>query len=320
MSGAAHDGVVTDNASTTRPEPVDIGVDIGGTGTRFVALGVDGRVRARRSVATPPAPLSAHDAGMFFRDAIRELLGSALTLSAVGIGVSGPVLAGGRIENPHTLPAFSGLRLAEVVADALGVPVAVQSDAVAAAIAEASVGAGAGAGALLHVTIGTGIGAAFIRGGVALLGADGIAPEAGHLDLADPSAPACYCGRAHCWEQAASRRALQRRAGVTDLAGLDSLAAATGEPGADGDRARTIFDDYGRALGLGLRNLVQVLRPDRIVLGGGGARWFASYRAALFDTLREVDVHGLGLDVRASTLDDDGGAIGAALLAGAQRG
>ncbi|PZE75030.1 hypothetical protein DEI82_09085 [Curtobacterium sp. MCBD17_019] len=299
------------------PASVRVGIDIGGTGTRFAAIDAEGVVVARHTVRTPVA-VDAGAATAFLADGIAVVTAGAggqvgpATISGVGIGASGPVDADGIVRNPHTLPGFSDIALAPLVTAASGAPCVVESDAVAAAVAEATVGAGRGAADLLHVTIGTGIGVAVVRHGSPVLGADGFQPEAGHLDVPDEEPAPCYCGRTRCWEQTASRWALQRLAGVEDVGGLDRLAAAAldGVP-----TAQAVFDRYGQRVGLGLRTLVTVLRPTRVVIGGGGARFLDAYRDATVRTVRAVALHGLDLDLRATALDDDGGAVGAALLA-----
>lgn len=295
---------------------VRVGIDIGGTGTRFAAVDASGAVVARHATRTPDAIDEATAAAFLAAgvELVAERAGAAglaAAVTGVGIGASGPVDADGIVRNPHTLPAFSDIPLAALLTSATGVACVVEGDAVAAAVAEAAVGAGRGAADLLHVTLGTGIGVGIVRDGRPLLGGDGLPAEAGHIDVPGGPAP-CYCGREQCWEQTASRGALQRLARVDDVAGLDRLAdrARHGEP-----VARDLFDRYGTGVGSGLRTLVTVLRPTRIVIGGGGARFLDVFREAALRTIGAVDQHGLAVDLRATALDDDGGAVGAALLA-----
>jgi glucokinase len=230
-------------------------------------------------------------------------------VDGIGIGASGPVDAEGVIRNRATLVAYSGLDLVGALRARFDVPVVIDNDAVTAAYAETQLGAGQGARAVLMVTLGTGIGVAMLTDGVPMRTGSGAHPEAGHLSV--PGDAACYCGRASCWEQHASRSALQARAATLGL-DLDTAAAWA----LDGDPdAVALFAAYGTAIGVGLADLLTLLGPDRVVLGGGGARFFDLYRPALEAALAQVVDCYPPTPVVAATLGDLAGAIGAALWA-----
>jgi glucokinase len=129
-------GVPTSDAGT----PVVIGIDLGGTGSRFTAVEpTSGDVLARRTAPTPHTrgPDAVH---AFLREHIGAV-GRGLRPVAVGIGASGPVDRHGIIRNPDTLPAFTGLPIAAMVAAIVPGPVVIDNDAVCAALAERSTGA-----------------------------------------------------------------------------------------------------------------------------------------------------------------------------------
>ncbi len=294
-----------------------VGIDLGGTGTRFARMDPEGTVLDRFVVATPHTG-GAEEALTFFRNAFERLADGRLAardqsaLRAIGIGASGPIDSSGVIRNPDTLPAFSNFDLTPLLRDAFGVPSVIENDAVVAALAEDSRGAARGSANLLHVTLGTGIGVAMIVDGSPVRGADGIHPEAGHLTVRG-DAP-CYCGRAACWEQVASRRALQRAAervtGRTAVEAIDSLAAAAHTPD-----ARRVFQHYGARLGEGLATLIELYRPSLVVLGGSAARMLPHFGSALDASLAETAGRMLDFRVAPTELDDFGGAIGAGLTA-----
>jgi glucokinase len=185
---------------------VTVGVDLGGTGTRVVTLGANGDMTRYLTLPTPGGePGAAVDTLV---GAVRDI-SDGMQVTAVGIGASGPVTPDGVIRNSDTLPAFSDLDLCGAVSQRWGYGCVIDNDAAAAAIGESAYGAGRGSAALLVVTLGTGIGVAVVRRGQLLRAGDGSHPEAGHIAVGDaPSA--CYCGLADCWEQAASRTALER--------------------------------------------------------------------------------------------------------------
>lgn len=288
----------------TRSGPLDIGVDLGGTGTRLVALRADGSVFAQVSTRTDAcaAPEQAVD---HLIDTVTDLA-AGLPIRSLGIGASGPVDADGVIRNPATLPAYSGVPITDLISGRLAVPCAIDNDAVTAALGELHHGAGLGSSALLVITLGTGIGVAMLRAGVAYRAADGSHPEAGHLAVTGPPAP-CYCGLYTCWEQLASRTALERLV-AGDLAAA-AVRARHGDPA-----QRALFDDYGHRIGFGLGSLLTLFRPDTVVLGGGGARYLDLFADAVQHSVRRAPEFASPLVLKAAALGDQSGAIGAAVL------
>jgi glucokinase len=295
---------------------VSVGVDLGGTATRFVLLHGDNRIR-RQFIASTPADATKASAVRFLVDSIRDLTQNEL-VNSIGIGASGPIDRGGVIKNLETLPAFSDIDIVSELESEFRVRPTMDNDAVTAAIGEYLLGAGRSAQDLLLVTLGTGVGVCLLQRGKPFRGSDGQHPEASHLSLTGPGAP-CYCGRSRCWEQTASRRALQDAASSL----LDDPTASSD----DIDRVQTralagdpdslrIFTDFGSALAEGLADLIAVYQPDRVVIGGSGSSYLPGYGPALRDSLERLQ----GMDVTivvAAELGEYGGAIGAALAGAA---
>jgi glucokinase len=285
--------------------PVTVGVDLGGTGTRIVVLDADGT--ARRETSRPTAAgISPTRAAAELADSIAAAA-AGFELRAVGIGASGPVDRLGVIRNPDTLAAYSDIPITDIISDRLGIGCVIDNDAVTAAIGEHNNGAGRGSDTLLVVTLGTGIGVALLCHGHAARTADGSHPEAGHLAVNGPSAP-CYCGLPTCWEQLASRTALDR---LTDNRSTElAIKARTGDPD-----AAAVFDVYGRRVGTGLGTLLTLVKPDRVVIGGGAARYLDLAETGIRRSLRRAPGFTAVLELRAAELGDLAGAIGAAILA-----
>jgi glucokinase len=283
---------------------VTIGIDLGGTGTRVVALDANGAVAGQLTLPTPAGETGA--AMDMLVGAVRNV-GAGMQVTAVGIGASGPVTMDGVIRNPATLPSFSDLDLCGRVSQRLGYRCVIDNDAAAAAVGEFTYGAGRGSAALLVVTLGTGIGVAVVFAGRLFRAGDGSHPEAGHIAVGDAPSP-CYCGLAHCWEQAASRTALERllAGDVADAADLarsgDTLAAAA-------------FERYGVQVAAGLSTLLTIFRPDRVVIGGSAAQYLDLFSAALTRGLERAPGYCRTPPVVAADLGDLAGAIGAAVLA-----
>lgn len=286
---------------------VTVGIDLGGTGTRLVALDLAGSVLARRSLPTRRQP--AGHAGQLVAGLAaqaREMAADAV-LTAVGIGASGPVDARGIIRNDDTLPAFSHLPLTELISAQAGVPCVIDNDAVTAAIGENAYGAGQRSARLLAITLGTGVGVALLIGGTPYRGADGTHPEAGHIPVPGPPAP-CYCGLSTCWEQLASRTALDAA-----TSGATAQVAALAEAG--DQHSRRVFDSYGEHVGAGLAALTTILRPARVVLGGSAARYLPLLRPGLDRAGTRAPPFSWTPPVVAAELGQYSGAIGAAVLA-----
>jgi glucokinase len=274
------------------------------------------------------------------RDAIADLireLAAAHPVVAVGIGAAGWIDTTRDTIGfaPHLAWRDEPLRdrVATALAGAVDVPVRVENDANAAAWAECRFGAGRGAtGPVVLVAVGTGIGGGIVLGGDLLRGAHGYAGEPGH-QVAVPDGHPCRCGRRGCLEQYASGPALVRyvRAGAAEqpaaaarlreLAG--DLAWLTGPrvtaAARAGDKlARAAFDQAGRWLGVGLADLVQLLDPELLVVGGG----VAEAEELLLAPAREAYRRALGergglpvAEIHAARLGPLAGLVGAADLA-----
>ena len=285
------------------PTGVTVGVDLGGTGTRIVALDRDGVVRYQVS---HPTPISSAGAVSGLVSSIAAAA-AGQDLRGVGIGASGPVDPLGIIRNTETLPAFSDIQITPVISECLSVPCVIDNDAAAAAVGEYACGAGRGSTGLLVVTLGTGVGVAALAGGRPFRGADGGHPETGHIPIGGASAP-CYCGLPSCWEQLASRTALD------DLTGNETEALAAKARGGDVAVTR-VFDTYGEHVGTGLVTLLVVFRPDRVVIAGGAARFIDLFSHGLQHSLDHGPKYTPKPAVVPAELGNLSGAVGAAVMA-----
>jgi glucokinase len=292
------------------------GIDLGGTGSRFIVYGQDG-VIASTAVAT--AALGAGDLEQRLArlvDTLRSLVPAGRALLAVGIGASGPVdRATGVIHNYETLPMFSGCPLVAALQKRLPVDVIIDNDAVTAAIAEQRLGGGRDARHMLMVTLGTGIGAAFVVDGAAFRGPCGEHPEAGHIPIII-GAGQCYCGAEGCWEQVASRSALQAMLrpflppDTDDRDILSTAAAVGGDP-----LIQEVFAHYGQLVGRGLSVLHSLYRPEVTILGGSAADYLPMFMEGMQEAMKRHAEFAVETAIRKTALGDNAGAIGAALIA-----
>ncbi len=311
------------------PSGLRIGVDLGGTKVLGVALGPDDRILATHRASTP---IGGHDIVDTIAAVVREVSAAvAGEVVSVGVGAAGLVDETGILRFGPNLPGVVDLDLSTLLSAQLGSPVAVDNDATCAAVAEHRLGAAQGVSCAVIVAFGTGIGGALVIDGKIRRGAHHMAGELGHT-VVDPSGPRCGCGNRGCWERFASGTALGRMARERAASGdadsllarvggeLDALdgrvvtaAAAESEPA-----AVALLDDFARWIALGLAGLVNILDPQRIVVGGG----LVAEGDLLLDPVRrhlaEMAVgagHRPEVEVVPATAGDAAAAVGAALLA-----
>ncbi|HEY6596146.1 MAG TPA: ROK family glucokinase [Asanoa sp.] len=259
-----------------------IGVDVGGTKVAAGVVDPDGAVRTQVRRDTPADDVAKT------RDVIVDVvaeLAAGHEVEAVGIGAAGWIDASRSIVLFAPNIAWRDEPLRDYVSAATGLPVIVENDANVAAWAEFRHGAARDADdSMVMLTIGTGVGGGIVLGGELYRGSHGIAAELGHMGLV-PGGHLCGCGRLGCIEQYASGNALVRfaRAGARQeptRAG-DLLERSGGDPEAitgpmvtaaaqAGDEVSAeAFAQIGRWLGMGLADLVQILDPQVLVVGGG---------------------------------------------------
>lgn len=247
------------------------GIDLGGTKTEIVALGDDGAELLRARVATPRGDYGATVV------AIRELVFAAeRKLGAdgtVGVGIPGAESrVTGLIKNANSTWLI-GRPLRADLAAALGRPVRIANDANCFALSEATDGAAAGAEVVFGVILGTGVGGGIVVRGEVLTGANAIAGEWGHNQLSplpgeEPFLPPCYCGRAGCVETFLSGPGLaadhHRATGAEIAAERIAARAAAGDAACEATLRR-----HEARLARALAQVINILDPDAIVLGGG---------------------------------------------------
>jgi glucokinase len=236
-------------------------------------------------------------------------------VASVGIGVPGLYdPATGTTRFLVNVPGpWAGHPVAGPVSDAVGVPAFLVNDARAFGLAELRLGAGRGASSMVGLTLGTGVGGVVAIDGRVHQGHDGTAGEIGHQTI-DPDGPWCGCGNRGCLESFA--RADQIAAACGTATAEEAVRAAR----AGDERARAGLADIGRYLGIGIANMIAVLSPDRIVLGGGvsaaGELLFAPIRAEIARRVRTTSIDDV--ELVPAELGTWAGAIGAAVH-GAER-
>lgn len=203
--------------------------------------------------------------------AIDPAAGSGFDHRIVGVGVAVAGLVrrhSGIVANAPNL-GWVDVPIGSLLADALGLGVAVSvgNEADLGAIAESRRGAGVGARHMLFVYGEVGVGGAMIVDGTPIDGASGFAGEVGHIPV-DPAGRRCRCGAIGCWETLVGERSLLERAGLKPQAGAAGVRELLDRAAAGDASACAAIDDHARWVAFGLAGLINVFDPDVIVLGG----------------------------------------------------
>jgi len=279
-----------------------VGVDVGGSKV-LVGLameGAEGAIVDRERFATEAAKGESLVERVFAaidRLLARNRLGEG-GLAGLGIAVPGPVSTQGLVLECANIPALKGQNLREVFSARYGVPVGVENDAHAAALAEARSGAGRPYADFVYLSLGTGIGGGLILGHRLHRGVSGVAGEISHI---------VFPGEG-CLYTIASGKALLARFGMD----AETLAARLGS-GAPAPEAEAALDHLVRYIGASLANLVTLLNPEAVVVGGGLCNLGERLLGPLEVEARSLafSVSGADFAFARAALGEDSGVVGA---------
>jgi glucokinase len=313
-----------------------IGVDLGGTTLTAAAVDViSGQVVGRRQI--PTLAKEGHDAVMArMVDLIQTVIADAglsqADIGGVGIGVPGvlDLERGLTLFLPNLPGTWPNVPLKATIEAEVGLPTYLLNDVRSFTLGEKTFGAGRDVDTMVCLAIGTGIGGGVVINGQLHLGIGGTAGEVGH-QIIDPYGPPCGCGSRGCLEAFASGPAITAMALKAITQGLTTRiaeivsydlnkvtpeviyqAAQTGDP-----IAVDIYERAGFYIGIGVANLITILSPQMVVIGGGVAK----AGNLLFDPIRRAArerVHVTPIDqvqIVPAQLGTDAGLIGAAVWA-----
>jgi len=276
--------------------------------------------------STPEAALHAVTAAI---DSISA--GAAGAIQCIGICAPGPLdPKAGVVLNPPNLPCWRNFPLAERIKSLYKLPVKVDNDANAAALAETRWGAARGYHYVFYATIGTGIGTGIVFDGRIYHGKTGSAGEGGHVSI-DYNGPVCGCGKKGCIEILAAGPAIGARARaklaassgkstILDLANGDVAAVTSelvGKAYASGDPlAREILLETVEVLAPWVGNIIDLLDPDVIVMGGGVAAMLSPFFDEIKNRLPKwcVNPHVADIPLVMAHYGADAGIAGGAAL------
>ncbi len=271
-----------------------LGADIGGTGVKYIISDGQGNIVHQGEVPTDPnsGKRTLGRLAMEVAEKISPPEGSGEAmfsrLAAVGLACAGIVnTESGHLGRSPNLPGWEESNLKRIIANEFqDIPSVVANDVNAALYGEYSFGAGRGCRNLVMIALGTGVGGGIMLDGQLVVGSHNGAAEIGHMVL-DPSGPTCTCGGVGCLESWAGSVAILKQARLMAKVELQDTALAhmVAEKGDDlstrdlsllaeqGDAASVaLFAEVGYRLGHAVGNLVNLLDPDRVIIGGGVAQ------------------------------------------------
>jgi predicted NBD/HSP70 family sugar kinase len=305
-----------------RPDgPYAIAVDIDVTHLTIAAVGIGGHVLSRQTMPMDPSPSPAD---LVARHIVAAAAKVAVDVDErawlIGIGISVPGTVDWHSGTVEFAPNLTwrhedfGAMVAALAPP--GVRVLVGNDADLAVVAEHLRGSGRGSDDVVYLIGRIGVGAGIIVNGVPLRGHDGYAGEVGH-NVVDASGPKCHCGKRGCVETYVGENALLELAGRTGPATADSIASVFADAADGHERASSAVRAVAAALGRTIAGLVNVLNPERVLLGGSFSEVL---RLAETEMVQALDSHTMGdsrstVELCTPRLGDDSSLLGAAELA-----
>ena len=302
-----------------------IGIDVGGTNLKAGLVNEAGEILAvsRIPLHFTTAEAFAETLADLSKQVMAEGKVGAEEITAVGIGIPGAV-EGGNILFTANIP-MRNIPLEKLFRKHLDIPVTLANDADCAAAAEYLLGSGKGTKDFILVTLGTGVGGGLILDGRLHTGKS-CAGEVGHMVIQVDGEP-CGCGRLGCWEAYASATGLIRMAEKaaeehpgSRLAKLETLNGQTIFEAAEqeDETALAVTDRYVKYLSAGVTNLINILQPEVLAIGGGVA---AAPKHLLLEKVQKY-VHdycygrhvGHYPEVTRASMGNDAGIVGAALI------
>ncbi|MBS6603564.1 MAG: ROK family protein [Brachyspira sp.] len=309
-----------------------IGIDVGGTNVKIALVDSDGKIGYSNTIPTRAEmgyEYTINNMKQAIRDLMTETKLSAKDIEGIGFGLPGQVdFKSGIVRLITNIPGWVEIPLAKMIEDEFHIPTRIDNDVRCAALGELNFGAGKGCENLICITVGTGIGSGLIINGKLVRGASNAAGEIGHIKLQMHDGPICGCGDTGCLEAFASGPSIVAMAEEYILGGKSTKyremanggaitpfivaeAAKAGDP-----VARRIFTRMGEYIGIGMASVVNLLNPERIIVGGGVADAGDILLNPLKETIkkRAMKIAGETVQVVPAQLGNTAGVIGASLL------
>ena len=308
-----------------------IGIDVGGTNIKIALVNEQGSIIYSNSIPTRAEmgyEYTINNMKEAITDLLKETKSEAKNIEGLGFGFPGQIdCQKGVVRLAPNIPGWVDVPIAKIMEKEFGIPTRVDNDVRCAALGELNFGAGVGCENLVCITVGTGIGSGLIINGKLVRGASNAAGEIGHIKLDINGGPLCGCGDRGCLEAFASGPSIVAMAEdyikggkstkYRELANPEITPYVVSEAAKQGDAvAKRIFTIMGEYIGMGLVSVVNLLNPEKIIIGGGVAAAGDILLDPIKETIikRSMPISGSAVKVVPAQLGNTAGVIGASLL------
>ena len=310
-----------------------IGIDVGGTNVKIALVDGEGKIIYSNSVPTYAQmgyEYTVNNIKQAIRDLMKETNTDAKEIEGIGFDFPGQVdYKTGVVKLAPNIPGWINVPIAQMIDEEFNIPTRIDNDVRCAALGELKFGAGKGCENFVCITVGTGIGSGLVINGQLVRGAANAAGEIGHIKLQMNGGPICGCGDTGCLEAFASGPSIVAMAQeylkggkstkFREMAGADgeitpyivAKAAEAGDP-----VAKRIFEIVGTYIGMGLVSVINLLNPEKVIIGGGVAAAGDLLLDPIRKTIKEraMVVAGNSVEIVPAELGNSAGVIGASML------
>ena len=310
-----------------------IGIDVGGTNVKIALVDGEGKIIYSNSVPTYAQmgyEYTVNNIKQAIRDLMKETNTDAKEIEGIGFDFPGQVdYNTGVVKLAPNIPGWINVPIAQMIEEEFNIPTRIDNDVRCAALGELKFGAGKGCENFVCITVGTGIGSGLVINGQLVRGAANAAGEIGHIKLQMNGGPICGCGDTGCLEAFASGPSIVAMAQeylkggkstkFREMAGADgeitpyivAKAAEAGDP-----VAKRIFEIVGTYIGMGLVSVINLLNPEKVIIGGGVAAAGDLLLDPIRKTIKEraMVVAGNSVEIVPAELGNSAGVIGASML------
>ena len=311
-----------------------IGIDVGGTNVKIALVDDNGKIIYSNSVPTYAKmgyEYTVNNIKQAIRDLMKETNTTPSDIEGIGFDFPGQVdCKTGVVKLAPNIPGWVNVPIAQMIEDEFHIPTRIDNDVRCAALGELKFGAGRGCENFICITVGTGIGSGIVINGKVVRGATNAAGELGHIKLQMNGGPICGCGDTGCLEAFASGPAIVAMAQEYIKGGKSTkfreMAAVEGgeitpymvaKAAEEGDPvAKRIFEIVGEYIGIGLTSVINLLNPERVIIGGGVAESGELLLGPIRKTIKEraMVVAGNAVEIVPAQLGNSAGVIGASML------
>ena len=309
-----------------------IGIDVGGTNVKIALVDENGKIIYSNSVPTYAKmgyEYTVNNIKQSIRDLMKETNTSEKDIEGIGFDFPGQVdYQTGVVKLAPNIPGWVNVPIAKMIEEEFSIPTKIDNDVRCAALGEMKFGAGRGCKNFICITVGTGIGSGIVINGQLVRGASNAAGEIGHIKLQMDDGPLCGCGDRGCLEAYASGPAIVamaqdylkggKSAKFAEMASdgeitpyIVAKAAEAGDP-----VAKRIFEIMGHRIGMGLTSVINLLNPEKVIVGGGVAECGDLLLEPIRKTIKEraMVVAGASVEIVPAELGNSAGVIGASML------